>query len=232
MTIASRVKQQLVCATALMVACLGAAHQAHAQDEPRGYVGAVVGIATLSADATTSTEGGHAAVALYKPENGPALNVFAGVHVHRYFSVQANYIWNRNDLTVFSSVASPEASGFSEQPRKSAQHAVVGDALVYFRPRGDSIRPYLSAGLALVRFASEGGQGVGTGLPAPDSDTSSTRVALRVAVGIDFAIAESWSFRYSFSETISRNPISRPLTPPGERGLANFQNLFGFVRRF
>jgi hypothetical protein len=40
------------------------------------------------------------------------------------------------------------------------------------------------------------------------------------------------TFRYSFSETISGNPISPSLTPPGERPLMNFQNLFGFVARF
>jgi hypothetical protein len=60
----------------------------------------------------------------------------------------------------------------------------------------------------------------------------STRVVLRVAVGIDLALGDRWSVRYSFSETISGNPISARLTPPGERNLANFQNLFGVVRRF
>ena len=40
------------------------------------------------------------------------------------------------------------------------------------------------------------------------------------------------NFRYSFSETISANPISPSLTPPAQRGLANFQNLFGLVYRF
>ena len=29
-----------------------------------------------------------------------------------------------------------------------------------------------------------------------------------------------------------RHPISARLTPPAERNLANFQNMFGFVRRF
>jgi hypothetical protein len=60
----------------------------------------------------------------------------------------------------------------------------------------------------------------------------STRVALRVAVGMDLAMGTAWSFRYSFSETISGNPISARLTPPGERNLANFQNLFGIIRQF
>jgi hypothetical protein len=40
------------------------------------------------------------------------------------------------------------------------------------------------------------------------------------------------SFRYSFSETIGGNPISPRLSPPGERNLANFENLFGVVARF
>jgi hypothetical protein len=39
-------------------------------------------------------------------------------------------------------------------------------------------------------------------------------------------------FRYSFSETIGSNAISKNLSPPGSHGLANFQNLFGLVLRF
>lgn len=205
---------------------------AHAQDERRGYAGGLVGIATLSADATTSTSAGRADVALYKPENGPALNLFGGLHVHPYVSLQVNYVWNRNDVTLFSSVVSAGASGFFEQRRNGGQHAVIGDALLYFRRRGDAIRPYLSTGVGRVRFQSDPGRTTNGGLPGPEGEFSSTRFALRVAVGIDLAIRDAWSFRYSFSETISGNPISTRLTPPGERNLANFQNLFGIVRRF
>jgi hypothetical protein len=60
----------------------------------------------------------------------------------------------------------------------------------------------------------------------------STNPALRVAVGIDVDLGGDWRFRYSFSETISRNPVSAQLSPPAERGLANFQNLFGAIKSF
>ena len=53
-----------------------------------------------------------------------------------------------------------------------------------------------------------------------------------MAVGIDVAVGRGWSARYSFSEGISGNPIGVQLSPPGQRGLANFQNLFGVVRAF
>jgi hypothetical protein len=76
------------------------------------------------------------------------------------------------------------------------------------------------------------GTGVAGGLPSPEGEIASTLVALRVAVGIDLAMGDRWSVRYSFSETISGNPVSARLTPPGERNLANFQNLFGVIRRF
>jgi hypothetical protein len=66
----------------------------------------------------------------------------------------------------------------------------------------------------------------------PPKNVASTGLALRIAVGIDVTLNHAWSFRYSFSETISQNPISAQLSPPGQRNLANFQNLFGFVRRF
>jgi opacity protein-like surface antigen len=216
-----------------MLLWLGTAPRALAEDEDRLYAGALLGVSTLSADARASTQPSRAEVSLYKPENGPALNLFVGVHLGRYFTVQSNYVWNRNDLTLFSSVTSVEGGRFYEQPRTSAQHAVVGDALLYFRALGSGVRPYLSTGAGLVRFTSESrGNGVVGGLPSPDGGIASTRVALRVAVGIDLAIGDRWSVRYSFSETISGNPIGARLTPAGERNLANFQNLFGVIRRF
>lgn len=217
----------------VMMLWLGPAPRASAQDDSRLYLGAVAGISTLSADAQTSTQPGRAEVSLYKPENGPALNLFVGVHLGRYFTVQSNYVWNRNDLTLFSSSTSAQGGGFSEQRRDGTQHAVVGDALLYFRALGSGVRPYLSAGAGVVRFKSGSTADiVGSGLSSVEGDIASTRAVLRVAVGIDLAMGEKWSFRYSFSESISGNPISARLTPPGERNLANFQNLFGLIRRF
>ena len=134
---------------------LGTAPQALAQDEGRVYAGALVGVSTLSADARASTQPGRAEVSLYKPENGPALNLFVGVHLGRYFTVQSNYVWNRNDLTLFSSVTSAEGGRLLRTTRASTQHALVGDALLYFRALGSGVRPYLSTGAGLVRFESE-----------------------------------------------------------------------------
>jgi hypothetical protein len=216
----------------MLLTWLGAAPGALAQSDGSVYAGALLGVATLSADARASTMPGRADVSLYKPENGPTLSAFAGVHVWRYFTVQANYVWNRNDLTLFSSLASTDRSGFYEQVRASSQHTVVGDALLYFRARGERIRPYLSTGLGVTRFESAPGETMNGGLAAPAGTIASTHVGLRVAVGIDLAMRSGWSFRYSFSETISENPVSVRLMPPGQRGLANFQNLFGLLRRF
>jgi hypothetical protein len=67
-------------------------------------------------------------------------------------------------------------------------------------------------------------------LPAKEFDSFAP--ALRVAVGIDCALAEGWAIRYSFSETIRNNPASEQLSPPGQRNLANFQNLFGVFKTF
>jgi opacity protein-like surface antigen len=216
-----------------MLLGLGMAPHALAQDEGRVYAGTLVGVSTLSADARATTQPSRAEVSLYKPENGPALNLFVGVHLGRYFTIQSNYVWNRNDLALLSSVTSMEGGRFYEQHRTSTQHAVIADALLYFRAVGSGIRPYLSTGAGLVRFKSEStGNGVAGGLPSPDGEIASTRLALRVAVGIDLSMGDRWSVRYSFSETIGGNPISARLTPPGERSLANFQNLFGVIRRF
>ncbi len=206
---------------------------AAAQDEPRIFAGALLGVSTLSADARSVTTGLDAAVSLYEPENGPALNVFAGLHLAQYFSVQANWMWNRNDLTLFSSFTAPQAGGFYEQRRQSGQHAIVLDGLIYFRRLDSAIRPYLGTGLSVLHFSSDEVTGSSRGgVRPPATRIASTRVALRSHVGIDFKLSRHLAFRYSFSETISGNPISPSLTPPGRRGLMNFQNLFGFVSRF
>jgi hypothetical protein len=204
-----------------------------AQDDPRGFAGLVAGVSTLSADGRAVTSGGDASVSLYKPENGPALNAIAGYHVSRFVSVQGNYVWNRNDLTLLSSVASTSGGGYYEEHRGSSQHAFVADLLVYFRRLGSGIRPYLGTGLCVVRFTSgQARRSLSSSLPGEAGRIASRKLALRSHVGIDFALSRRVSFRYSFSETISGNPISPHLMPPGERWLANFQNLFGFVATF
>lgn len=203
---------------------------ARAQRVP--FAGAVAGIATLSADARAIIDAGSADVSLYKPENGAALNVFVGVHVSDYFGVQGNYVWNRNMLTL-SSIRSAGGSFFEER-RTSSQHGFIADGLLYFRDLDSRARPYLSAGGGLVRFhgsepvllASRGGAS------RPAASFASTSPALRVAVGIDIGSGPGWRFRYSFSETISRNPVSAQLSPPAQRNLANFQNLFGATKSF
>jgi hypothetical protein len=206
---------------------------AEAQQRPQAYAGALAGIATLSADAQSDITSSGSHVSLYKPENGPALNIFAGVHIHEYVALQANLIWNRNDIVLTSVRATDSDSPFYEQPRASSQRALVGDVLAYFRERRSALRPYLSVGVGVLRLetTADGDPHVSNATP-PAATLHATRALLRVAVGIDVALGGGWSGRYSFSETLSGNPISAQLSPPGQRNLANFQNLFGIVRTF
>ena len=206
---------------------------AYGQDDSRVFAGALFGVSTLSADGRSETSGASAALSLYKPENGRALNVFGGVHLWEYVSIQANWIWNRNDITLVSALAAPQGGGYYEQRRRSRQSAAVLDGLLYFRRRDSRVRPYLGTGLAIVHFASEDVvSSLDRGIAPPVSGISSLNMALRSHVGIDIRLARQVAFRYSFSETIGPNPISPLLIPPAPRALANFQNLFGFVARF
>jgi hypothetical protein len=196
------------------------------------YAGVIGGIATLSADAGSQLTSSGLALSSYSPQNGGAINIFAGAHFHNYFSAQANYIWNENDLLMSS--ASSDASTFYQQSRSSSQHALIADFLIYFRKRGSRIRPYLGTGSGVVHLSStaktvlrSGGSPV-----LPPSSFSSNRPVLRSHVGIDVRLSSRLDFRYSFSETIGKNDISKHLSPPAPRRLANFQNLFGFVVRF
>ena len=204
-----------------------------AQDQPRIFAGALFGVSALSPDARSVTTSSDASVSLYDPKNGLALNVLTGIHLAEYFSVQANWMWNRNDLTLLSSSTALPSGGFYEQRHQSRQHAVVFDGLVYFRRLESVIRPYLGTGLSVLHFSSvPAAPASARGLAAPAGELASTHVGLRSHVGIDVRLSRHLDFRYSFSETLSGNPISPSLTPPGQRGLMNFQNLFGFVGRF
>lgn len=192
----------------------------------RYFAGALGGISTLSADTATRLDTTNA-VSLYKPENGPALNIAGGIHLNDWFSLQANYVWNRNDLAV---TEIQDAARF-EQQRRSSQHAGIVDLLLFFRPRRSHIRPYLSVGTGFVLLRSFATGPVLGSLMGP-SQVDTVKLPLRVAVGIDLLFWRGWGFRYSFSETMTGNPFSAGLNPPGSRGLANFQNLFGFIKYF
>ena len=210
--------------------CLCFQVRASAQVAP--YVGVLGGVATLSADARSMPTPQGLNASLYKPENGPALNFVAGVHLNQYLSVQANYVWNHNSLTLSSN--SSASNSFYEEQRKSSQAAVLCDLLVYFRRLDDRVRPYLSVGAGGVRFSStRQNQTVVSGTPTlPPAHFTSTRPALRVAVGIDVTLTRRLGIRYSFAETIRHNDVSAQLSPPGERALANCQSLFGVIVRF
>ena len=202
-----------------------------AQAQVAPYAGAIGGISTLSADAGSRMEGQGLSLSSYSPKNGGALNLFAGLQLHDYFSVQANYLWNQNDLVLNSALTS---GTFYQQARSTSQQAVIFDFLIYFRPRKSRLRPYLGTGGGLLHLKSSEAQLLSSGgAPSlPPATFSANRPAFRVHVGIDLRLARKLDFRYSFSETLSQNDISKHLSPPAPRRLANFQNLFGFVVRF
>lgn len=194
------------------------------------YVGVIGGFATLSGDAGSQSSAQGLALSSYAPRNGGAVDVFAGAHLHNYFSVQANAIWNRNGLR-FNSASS--SGGFYQEDRSSSQEAAILDFLIYFRRRSSRIRPYLGTGIGMIHLSSTSDRLIASGgAPAlPRAQFSSTGPVLRSHVGIDFRLARRLDFRYSFSEFIGHNEISRQLSPPGTHKMLNFQNLFGFVLR-
>jgi opacity protein-like surface antigen len=177
------------------------------------FVAGVGGSAALSS--ASVVQGTLPAAANYDPKVGPAVNVGVGYHFNDWVSAQAGYIWNRNRV-IASELA---GSAFSRVETTPNQHAVAFDALLYFRSRESRLRPYLSAGPALVNVELGG------------SD-SERRLGWRVAVGIDIALHDGWGFRYTFSEMISGNPFAKTLNPPAAGRLMNFQNLFGVIKTF
>lgn len=194
------------------------------------FVSVTAGVVAVSGDAGTVLVPSTVTASLYKPENGPAVNVSGGIHFNDWVSAQLSYGWNRNPIEL-QGIRGP---AFFAWPQSLSQNAVVGDAMMYFRPRSSRIRPYLSTGLAAIRFdrTPQGTARQSGEIPLPSAAAVNWRPGLRVAVGIDIFIHRGWGFRYSFGETLSKNPVSRSLVPPAPRNLANFQNLFGVVKYF
>jgi Outer membrane protein beta-barrel domain len=198
------------------------------------YAGVLGGLATLSGDNRSLLSPGSTAFSSYGTQNGPAVEVVFGRHLSDYFTVQGNYIWNRNKLTLTSVVFSNGVQQSYQELRSSSQRSALVDLLVYFRRRSSRLRPYLSVGTGLVHLYSSQQQVVQLfGTPSlPPQNFSANVIALHVPVGIDVKLVKGWSFRYTFSETLSQNPISKRLSPQGQGNLKNFQNLFGLVLRF
>lgn len=198
------------------------------------YAGILGGFSSLSADSRSVFTPGSTAFSSYDPKNGGALEILVGMHLSDYFSVQGNYIWNSNQLTLTStSLLNGVQQGYQEI-RASTQQSVIGNVLVYFRKRDSRLRPYLSVGTGLVHLSSTQqrlNQLQGATVLPPRSFSSNV-VGLNVPVGMDVKVGKGWAFRYTFSETLSQNPISDRLSPPGQHRLMNFQNLFGFVKQF
>ncbi|HEX3821483.1 MAG TPA: outer membrane beta-barrel protein [Candidatus Sulfotelmatobacter sp.] len=198
------------------------------------YAGFVGGVATLSGDARSLVGPSATEFSSYNATNGPVLNPLVGKHLNDFVSVQGEYLWNRNPLVLSAGAFTVGSTAAYQEERSSSQSSVFGSVLVYFRPRESRVRPYLSVGTGWVHFASTVknlniAQGAA---PIPPNAFSADMIGLRVPVGIDLTLHRGWRFRYSFAETITRNPISHELDPAGPHSLKNFQNLFGIVREF
>ena len=197
------------------------------------YAGVMGGVATLSGD-SRSLLGTSSSFASYDPKNGPAVEVLVGRHLSDYFTVQGEYIWNSNTLILTGAALSNSGQQSYQESRSSSQQSVLADLLIYFRKRGSRLRPFLSVGTGFVHLASSQQQITQLiGAPIlPPQHFSSNMAALHVPVGLDVKLTKGWVFRFSFSETLTSNPISAQLSPPGLHRLQNFQNLFGIIKVF
>jgi hypothetical protein len=118
------------------------------------YVGVLGGLSTLSGDARSVLRPGSSAFSSYDPENGGTVELLLGRHFSDHFTIRADYIWNRNELTLTSAAFDNGTQQGYQATRRSSQQSAIADLLVYFRERDSRLRPYLSVGAGLVHFAS------------------------------------------------------------------------------
>ena len=127
-----------------VVVLFGCCHATTAQAQ--FYAGVLGGVSTLSADARSVLSPGSTAFSSYDPRNGGIVEVLAGRHFSDYFTLQANYIWNNNELTMTSATFNNGTQQSYQETRSSTQQSAIADLLVYFRKRDSRLRPYLSVG--------------------------------------------------------------------------------------
>src|SRR5258708_15980783 len=198
------------------------------------YGGGVGGVGILSGDGRWEITPQNAAFSVYKPENGASFSLLVGRHVTDYLSLQADYGWNGNNLTLSANSISPQGQTLYQEARNSSEQSVLGHFLLYFRNRRSWVRPYLSVGIGVVRFHSkEVGMSALTGTPAlAPKEFSSVAAALPVAVGVDVTIRRRWALRYSFPQTMTTNTISAVLSPPRQTNLTTYANLSAVLNTF
>ncbi len=197
------------------------------------YAGGSAGIATLSGDGAASVTSTAAATAQYQPRIGLAAQAFTGRTIGNYLAAQAAFSWNRNQLTFVGLDNSAAAFSF-EQQRRSQQFTLGLDGLIYFRKRGERLRPYVSGGAGWLRASSSAAallNASGTP-PLPAAQFAAHKPYWRTAVGLDVTLKSRWRFRYTFWETVCTNPFGAELRPQGRALLLNFHNQFGLLREF
>src|SRR6266568_1144976 len=116
------------------------------------YGGLQAGVSTLSGDTASVLTASTASFSSYNPQNGIALSAIFGRNISEYVSLQADYIYNRNRLTLASGAFSNGTLNGYQEVRGSSQQSVIGDVLVYFRQRQSRLRPYLSVGTGVNRL--------------------------------------------------------------------------------
>ncbi len=217
-----------------IAAALICASVAASSAQAQFYAGALGGVSTLSGDTSAAINSSATNFSTYNPQNGPVVNGLLGRHFNDFFSAQGDYVWNRNSLSLTGAAVDSGLLADYEETRHSSQQSLFVSALVYFRKRSSWVRPYLSVGTGWVHLSSTEQKIILTqGSPAlPPNEFSSNMLALHVPVGIDVRLHDGWRLRYTFTETLSKNPISDELSPPGPHSFKNFQNLIGIVREF
>lgn len=197
------------------------------------YAGGSAGIATLSGDGAANVTATAAATAQYQPRIGLAAQAFTGRTFGNYFATQGAFSWNRNQLTFIGLDNSAAAFAF-EQQRRSQQFTLGIDGLIYFRKRGERLRPYVSGGVGWLRVSSSAAtlRNASGAPPLPAARFIAHKPYWRTAVGLDVTLKHRWRFRYTFWETVSTNPFGAELRPQGRALLLNFHNQFGLLREF
>ena len=129
--------------------------------------------------------------------------------MYNYWSGEANYLYRKSDLKIDGNGRSADLAAHT--------HIITGDILAHFRPKGASIRPFVSFGGGVKLMVGTGNENPNQplGSLAALTATNETLPVGEVGAGVKIQLSKMVRLRVQVRDFISRKPQDVIATAPG-----------------